>query len=940
MACGCCGGGAADQGVVDLPKKDRGCTDIICLLIYLLHLVGFMFVTVSSLSDTNPARLFTPRDFRGGYCGIDDNLNGKDKLIFMMNVSAMAEPAAKQLVCSSASSAALRSIWGSASTDYNDYLCACCLTACLTCDASLEQEDLTMSTMSGTIGDRMMELTDLSAGATLFSSASSNMVSFSAEDIWSKLTLYLTQVCISDTCIVPTTSNFADSVSYLYEPAADLPWSKAWTTLVDGTGDAASISSVITSSFSFQALPPSRCPYEAKHCIPFPGMEFTEPMEGVCIPQLSPEVVETLSSSTADSLEGLGASELSGALDNTVGSFIETMDALVAISIFSFAIGMVLMVLLRFLVGIAVWGSLICVFLAFMLGGLFVYLRSEQCADGGLITFSFDISALTATGDEELTGDGSSYVGYQTKTRSGKLCQTWELDAPHVNPYDDPSEFAGSPSSIADISNYCRNPSSAGASSIFCYTTDPDMTWELCYPVQLLTQPECESGYMISSEWDRDAMKIVSYIFWGCGGIWLLIVWCMLRQIRLAIAINKVAAMFVMQNPSVLLVPAVKVAIGVLWCIVWMICVSYMVAQVPDDYVPSTVYASYLEAAGTADTPGPCTDKWPTGFVWKDEDNALCSTDEDVPKCWRCGQPRYVLDYKFAYSFFCFLWNNALGVALCQCVIAHACAVWFFKPNEEKEGTAKKGGVWNSVKVCLRYHLGSLAFGSFIVAVVKFIRYCMMYLEKQAKAQKNRVMALVLRVLQCCMWCLEKSIKFLNKNAYIQVALHGTNFCTSAKNAFFLIFNNMARFAVICQLGAIIQFLGWMFVALSTAVLGYFILQAMYPNVFPVLPVMSYFAVGYVVGKLFMSVYAMAVDTCLQCFLADEGKPGSEDRVPKPLKSAMNDPKFKGHGGSASDGHGSAPVAPEPGAAGSGDTDNSDQKGGGSSGSTGEQQDG
>jgi hypothetical protein len=600
---------------------------------------------------------------------------------------------------------------------------------------------------------------------------------------------------------------------------------------------------------------------------------------------------------------------------------------------------MVLMVLLRFLIGIAVWGSLMCVFFAFMLGGMFIYLRSEQCANGGLITFSFDISAITSTGDEELTGDGSSYVGYQTKTRSGILCQSWALDTPHVQPYDDASEFAGSPSSTADVLNYCRNPSSAGASSIFCYTTDPDMPWELCDPVQLLSLPECTDGYMVASEWDRDAMKIVAYVFWGFGGLWLLVVWCMLRQIRLAIAINKVAAMFIMNNPPVLLVPVVKVAIGVLWCIVWMICVSYMIAQVPDDYVPSTVYATYWDAAGTADTPGPCTDKWPTGFVWKDEENALCSTDEEVPKCWRCGQPRYVLDYKFAYSFFCFLWNNALGVALCQCVIAHACAVWFFKPNKDKEDPAKRGGVWNSVKVCLRYHLGSLALGSFIVALVKFIRYCLMYMEKQAKAQKNMVMALVLRVLQSSMSCLEKCKKFLNKNAYIQIAIHGTSFCTSAKNAFFLILSNARRFAVIAVLGSVMQFLGWMFVAFCTAVLGYFILQAMHPTVFPVLPVMTYIAVGYLVGKLFMSVFALAVDTSLQCFIADEKNPGAADRVPAPLMSAVKDPKFHRHDDSGGDDAGSAQVAPAPDAAGKADGDSSKKEGGGSSGSTDEKQD-
>lgn len=51
----------------------------------------------------------------------------------------------------------------------------------------------------------------------------------------------------------------------------------------------------------------------------------------------------------------------------------------------------------------------------------------------------------------------------------------------------------------------------------------------------------------------------------------------------------------------------------------------------------------------------------------------------------------------------------------------------------------------------------------------------------------------ILCVLQCCLWCMEKCIKFLNKNAYIQTAIHGYDFCKSARTAFFLILRNCLR---------------------------------------------------------------------------------------------------------------------------------------------------
>ena len=40
------------------------------------------------------------------------------------------------------------------------------------------------------------------------------------------------------------------------------------------------------------------------------------------------------------------------------------------------------------------------------------------------------------------------------------------------------------------------------------------------------------------------------------------------------------------------------------------------------------------------------------------------------------------------------------------------------------------------------------------------------------------------------------------RNAYIQIALMGTNFCVSAKKAFFLILRNAFRFGTVAILGA------------------------------------------------------------------------------------------------------------------------------------------
>lgn len=50
---------------------------------------------------------------------------------------------------------------------------------------------------------------------------------------------------------------------------------------------------------------------------------------------------------------------------------------------------------------------------------------------------------------------------------------------------------------------------------------------------------------------------------------------------------------------------------------------------------------------------------------------------------------------------------------------------------------------------------------------------------------------------RCCLWCLEKCLKFINKNAYIETALYGLDFCNAACKAFGTILRNLMAFGAI-----------------------------------------------------------------------------------------------------------------------------------------------
>jgi len=388
-------------------------------------------------------------------------------------------------------------------------------------------------------------------------------------------------------------------------------------------------------------------------------------------------------------------------------------------------------------------------------------------------------------------------------------------------------------------------------------------------------------------------LEVFGYVLFFLAVLWVILIACFCRQIRLAISINTVAAKFVYSHPQVVLVPLLQVLVGVCFCFVWAASAALVLSEVGGAGTPTGHFATFAEAEGTEDTPGQCTSMWPAGGVWKTRGDPTAASDPCSgvygstagmePRCWRCKPPRFTLDWRFAAVLFSLLWNNSLLLAFGQCVLAGACAFWFFAGG----GDVVRRATCNAS----RYHFGSLAFGSFVIAVVQFIRYFLLVLQKQAGVKKNKVMETILKVLSCCMWCLERALKFLTKHAYIQIAIFGKPFCTSAKNAFNLLLRNCVRFGFLELLGRVMEFCGFAIIVAATVVCGFFILDSMHPEVNPVGPMIVYIMVGYISAELFISVFSLAVDSMVQCYIASEELGFPSDHVPLELKRLLPDYK-------------------------------------------------
>ncbi|XP_043534109.1 choline transporter-like protein 4 [Chiloscyllium plagiosum] len=252
------------------------------------------------------------------------------------------------------------------------------------------------------------------------------------------------------------------------------------------------------------------------------------------------------------------------------------------------------------------------------------------------------------------------------------------------------------------------------------------------------------------------------------------------------------------------------------------------------------------------------------------------------------------------YNIVGFLWCMNFVLALGQCTLAGAFAsyYWAFK----KPADIPYFAVSSSFMRSLRYHTGSLAFGALILTIVQLIRIILEYLDHKLKHYHNPFTKFLLCCLKCCFWCLEKFIKFINRNAYIMIAVYGKNFCVSAKNAFKLLMRNVVRVVVLDKITDLLLLFGKLLVVGGVGVLAFFFFtgRIKIPNPTFQVPTLNYYWVpiltlvvgSYMIAHGFFSVYNMCVDTLFLCFLEDlERNDGSAEKpyyMPSSLMKILN----------------------------------------------------
>ncbi|CAA6655656.1 unnamed protein product [Spirodela intermedia] len=249
------------------------------------------------------------------------------------------------------------------------------------------------------------------------------------------------------------------------------------------------------------------------------------------------------------------------------------------------------------------------------------------------------------------------------------------------------------------------------------------------------------------------------------------------------------------------------------------------------------------------------------------------------------------------HLFGCF-WVTQFIIASSSTVIAGSVASYYWTRGEVSEIPFLP--VFSSLKRFLRYSIGSVALGSLIVSIVESIRFILESIRRRLKFSDTVSESWMGRATsfssQCCLGCIEWTIKSVNRNAYIMIAITGKGFFKASSIATGLIMNNILRIGKVNVIGDVILFLGKLCISLFCTVFAFLMLdnhkfKSAHNKVSsPLFPVLVCWALGYIVATLFFAVVEMAIDTIILSFCQDaEEHQGTAQYAPPLLMETLED---------------------------------------------------
>jgi hypothetical protein len=280
----------------------------------------------------------------------------------------------------------------------------------------------------------------------------------------------------------------------------------------------------------------------------------------------------------------------------------------------------------------------------------------------------------------------------------------------------------------------------------------------------------------------RNGFLIFALIIWGLLALFLCLIWCSWKRVKLAATIIQATADYLTDIKRVMFVPIILFLLLGVFLAWWMYSGAYLFSSGTVEHDPAQPFGTIKRSS--------------------------------------------LVDNLWNFHLVYLLWTTFFIDHLGHFVMSAVACIWYFAPNRHSLGspiyTAFTWGFW--------YHFGTVAFGSFVLAVIWVIRKVIEYL-KQASEQESRRSgkaqgALVMACISCCAGCFNEIVKYLSRHAYIETALHNAHFCKGCYESAAIILSNMWRIGVLHGIASLAIMFGTITIAALVTLLGFLLMKS------------------------------------------------------------------------------------------------------------------
>jgi hypothetical protein len=201
--------------------------------------------------------------------------------------------------------------------------------------------------------------------------------------------------------------------------------------------------------------------------------------------------------------------------------------------------------------------------------------------------------------------------------------------------------------------------------------------------------------------------------------------------------------------------------------------------------------------------------------------------------------------------------------------VAGTVGTWIFSPSEASSFCSS--GVTDSLTRSTTYSLGSICFGSLIVAVLQLIRNL---LQSSARNRRNGIVSCI---AQCLLAFIEGLVRYFNKWAFVYVGLYGYSYLEAGKSVMEL-FQARGWSAIISDnlvnrlLSICILVIG-LLTGVASTIVSFIFEEAEHSDNGILLPgFLTGFLIGMVMASLVLGVVSSAVDAIIVCFAEAPGE--------------------------------------------------------------------